>query len=286
MNEIEIPKFVKWAGGKVQLLEQFEKFFPKKVTRYLEPFVGSGAIFFYIIQKYKPKEVILSDMNAELINAYKVIRDDVERLIVELKQHKEYYSADAKKYYYEIRSVDPNKLPDLERAARFLFLNKTCFNGLYRVNSKGVFNVPMGAYKNPDIIQEEKLLKASKLLQGVILKVMSFEKVVDYAKEGDFIYLDPPYYPLKKVNGKSASFTGYTKTNFLEDEQKLLKSVFDKLSKKGCLVMESNSDTDYINKLYEEYQIHIVKARRLINRDSSGRGKINEVVITNYKNGK
>jgi len=276
--DVKIPKFVKWAGGKGQLLEQFEPLFPKKFTRYLEPFVGSGAVFFYIIQKFKPEEIIISDINEELINVYNIVKNDVERLIVELKQHKEYHVLEGKKYYLTIRATDPTGLPDLERAARFIYLNKTCFNGLYRVNLKGKFNVPMGAYKNPDIVQEDKLRLASKLLKDVIIKVMSFEKVLNIAKKDDFIYFDPPYFPLKR--GKS--FVSYTKDAFLEWHHESLYEVFKKLDKKGCFVMESNSDTEFIKELYKEFKITFVKATRMINSDAKGRGKINEVVVTNY----
>ena len=277
-EKIEIPKFIKWAGGKTQLIEQFIPLFPKKIERYFEPFLGSGAIFFYIIQKFKPKEILLSDVNEELINAYLIIKDDVESLIIELKQHKEYYITDGKKYYLVIRSTNPKDLPPLERAARFIFLNKTCFNGLYRVNSKGKFNVPMGSYKNPDIMQEKKLRKVSKLLQNVKLKVMSFEKILNLTKKDDFIYFDPPYYPLKK--GKS--FTTYTKGNFLEDEQKKLCNIFKKLDKKGCRVMQSNSDTTFIEDLYNDFNIVRVSAKRMINCDATKRGNIKELVIRNY----
>ena len=278
MDDTNTPRFVKWAGGKQQLIEQFIPLFPKKFNNYFEPFVGSGAIAFHILQKHKPKKVLLSDINEELINAYNIIKTDVKSLVIELKQHKEYHLADKPNYYYEIRGVNPNDLPELERAARFIYLNKTCFNGLYRVNSKGGFNVPIGSYKNPDIIQEDKLKRISKLLKKVNVKVMNFEKVVSKAKKGDFIYFDPPYYPLKK--GKS--FTTYTKGNFLEEEQKLLANVFKKLDKKGCLCMASNSDTKFIKKLYKDFNIQYVKARRLINSKANGRGKINEIVITNY----
>ena len=275
---IQIPTFVKWAGGKGQLLEQFKPLFPKKFNRYLEPFVGSGAVFFYIIQNFEPKEIIISDINEELINAYKIIKTDVERLIVELKQHKEYHMAEGKKYYLTIRATDPNELPPLERAARFIYLNKTCFNGLYRVNSKGQFNVPMGFYKNPDIVQEEKLKVVSRLLKNVIIKVMSFENVLDFAKKGDFIYFDPPYYPLKNRR----SFTTYTKDSFMEKEQKLLVKIFKKLDERECFVMLSNSDTGFIKDLYSGYNINFVKASRMINCDGKNRGKINEIVVTNY----
>jgi DNA adenine methylase len=277
MVDIDIPRFVKWAGGKQQLIEQLKPLFPKKFNNYFEPFVGSGAVAFYILQKYKPKKILLSDTNTELINAYNIIKTDVKRLVIELKQHKEYHLADKPKYYYEIRGVNPNDLPELEKAARFIYLNKTCFNGLYRVNSKGGFNVPIGSYKNPDIIQEDKLMVISKLLKKAEAKVMDFEKVISLAKKGDFIYFDPPYYPLKK--GKS--FTSYQKGAFLEKEQERLAEVFKKLDKKGCLCMGSNSDTKFIKELYSDFNINIVKAKRLINSKAEGRGEINEVVITN-----
>ena len=275
---IQIPKFVKWAGGKGQLLEQFKPLFPKKMNNYLEPFVGSGAVFFYIIQNFKPKKIIISDINEELINTYKIVKTDVEKLIIELKQHKEYHLAKGKPYYLTIRATNPKDLPSLERAARFIYLNKTCFNGLYRVNSKGGFNVPMGSYKNPDIVQEERLRIVSELLKKVTIKVMSFEKVLNFAKKGDFIYFDPPYYPLKNKK----SFTTYTKDSFMEKEQELLAEVFNKLDKKGCSVMLSNSDTKFIKDLYPKYNIHFVQATRMINCNGAKRGKINEVVVTNY----
>ena len=276
---IQIPKFVKWAGGKGQLLEQFKPLFPKRINSYLEPFVGSGAVFFHIIQNFKPKKIIISDINEELINTYKIVKSDVEKLIIELKQHKEYHLVKGKPYYLTIRATNPNDLPPLERAARFIYLNKTCFNGLYRVNSKGGFNVPMGSYKNPDIVQEERLRIVSKLLKNVTIKVMSFEKITNLAKKGDFIYFDPPYYPLKNKK----SFTTYTKGVFLEKEQKLLAKVFKNLDKKGCFVMLSNSDTKFIKDLYPKYNINFVQATRMINCNGDKRGKINEVVVTNYK---
>lgn len=277
-GKMDVPTFVKWAGGKKQLLGQFESLYPKKFNNYFEPFVGSGAVAFYVIQKFKPKKVVLSDINKELINVYKIIKKDVKRLIMELKQHKKHHSADREDYYYEIRKVNPKELPKLERAARFIYLNRTCFNGLYRVNSKGLFNVPIGDHKNPDIVQEDKLRKISKLLKKVTVKVMPFDKVINLAKKRDFVYLDPPYYPLKK----GASFTTYTKEKFLEKEQKLLAEVFKKLDKKGCFVMGSNSNTRFIKSLYKGIKIKKVKARRMINCRAEGRGVINEVVIRNY----
>ena len=274
-----VPTFVKWAGGKTQLLDQFKKLFPKEVNGYLEPFVGSGAVFFYIKQKYNLKKVIISDNNEELINAYIVVRDDLEGLIKLLKTHKNRH---CKEYYYNIRRIDVNELSDVERAARFLYLNKTCYNGLYRVNSKGKFNVPFGRYKNPNIVNEKNLRKAHKLLQGVTIKLQSFEKVLEDAQGGDFIYFDPPYYPLSKT----ANFTSYTKNAFLDEEQKKLAEVYRKLDERGCLLMLSNSDTEFIKNLYsyDGLKIHKVKARRAINSKADKRGAINELVILNYEN--
>ncbi|HJX51083.1 MAG TPA: DNA adenine methylase [Candidatus Nanoarchaeia archaeon] len=271
----QIPTFVKWAGGKKQLIEQFKPFFPENIDRYLEPFVGGGAVLFYILKKYKPKEVFIFDINAELINTYEVIKNDVENLIKELKKLKEIHS---KENYYKIREEDPKLLSPLTRASRFIYLNKTCFNGLYRVNSKGGFNVPFNNSKNPLICPEIDLREISKLLQDVKIINKGFEECLKYADKNSFVYFDPPYYPLKK--GKS--FTTYTKGNFLEKEQKQLKEVFSKLDKKGCKVMLSNSDTDFIKGVYKNYNIRFVNANRMINCDGKGRGKIKEIVVTNY----
>jgi DNA adenine methylase len=270
-----IPTFVKWAGGKKQLIEQFKPLFPEKIERYLEPFVGGGAVLFYVLKTYKPKEVFIFDINEELINTYEVIRDDVKNLIKELKKLKKLHN---KEHYYEIRAENPKLLSKLTRASRFIYLNKTCFNGLYRVNSKGGFNVPMGKYKNPLICPEEDLKIISKLLKNVKIINGDFEECLKYANKNSFVYFDPPYYPLKK-----SSFTTYAKGNFLDKEQEQLKEVFSKLDKKGCKVMLSNSDADFIKKLYKKYNINFVKATRMINCDGKGRGKVNEVVVTNYK---
>jgi len=271
-----IPTFVKWAGGKKQLLEQFKPLFPEKIDRYFDVFVGGGAVTFYIIHNYKPRYVFISDINEELINAYEVIKNNVEELIKILKEYRKTHN---KEIYYNVRAEDPKLLSPISRAGRFIYLNKTCFNGLYRVNSKGQFNVPIGSYKNPSIVIEKDLREISKLLKKVKIRVMSFEKITELAKKGDFCYFDPPYYPLKK--GKS--FTTYTKNNFLGKEQKQLSEVFKKLDKKGCKVMLSNSDTKFIRDLYKEYSQKIVKARRIINCQGQGRGVINEVVVLNYK---
>lgn len=269
-----IPTFVKWAGGKKQLLEQFKPCFPKKIERYFDSFVGGGAVAFFIIKHYKPQEVFISDINEELINAYLMIRDNVEELINLLKEHKKNHN---KEYYYKIRALKPENLSKVERAGRLIYLNKTCFNGLYRVNSKGGFNVPIGSYKNPLICPEEDLREISKLLQNAKIEVKQFYEIAKEVKRGDFSYFDPPYYPLKKN-----SFTTYTKEQFLEKEQERLAELFKELDKKGAGAMLSNSDTEFIKNLYKDYNINIVKANRMINCDATKRGKINEVVVTNY----
>lgn len=271
-----IPGFVKWAGGKRQLLQQFNNYFPKEINSYIEPFVGGGSVAFFIIKNHKPREIIISDINEELINAYMAIKHNPDELIRLLKQYKEVHN---KETYYKTRDLQPENLNKIESAARFIYLNKSCFNGLYRVNSKGKFNVPIGSSKHPAILMEGDLREISSLLQNVKIKAMPFEGVTNYAKKGDFVYFDPPYYPLKK----GMSFTGYTKEAFLEKEQERLSEVFRDLDKRGCNLMLSNSDIEFIKKLYKDYNINTVQASRMINCDATKRGKINELVITNYK---
>ena len=276
----EKPKpFVKWVGGKRQLLAQFrlmnlyppEKFDIKN-GRYFEPFVGGGAVFFDLL----PERAYLSDLNNELVVTYNVIKNDVENLIKSLKKHKL-----DKEYFLKIRAQNPEKLSDLNTASRFIYLNRTCFNGMYRVNSKGGFNVPFGKYTNPLICDENNLRKASKALKNVEIKKQDYKEVLKKAKKGDFIYFDPPYYPISKT----ASFTSYTSEAFLDKEQIELRDTFVELHKRGCFVMLSNSDTPFINKIYSEpkgLRITKVQAGRAINSDASKRGKITEVLITNY----
>lgn len=276
----EKPKpFVKWVGGKRQLLVQFRLmnlYPPEKFDvcngRYFEPFVGGGAVFFDLL----PETAFLSDLNSELVKTYNVIKNDVENLIKTLKKHKS-----DKDYFLKIRSQDPNELTDLDTASRFIFLNRTCFNGMYRVNSKGGFNVPYGKYSNPLICDEVNLHKVSKVLKNVEIKRQDYKEVLKMAKKGDFIYFDPPYYPVSKT----ASFTSYTKEDFLEKEQTELRDTFVELHKRGCFVMLSNSDTPFINNIYSEpkgLRITKVQAGRAINSDATKRGKITEVLITNY----
>lgn len=271
-----IPTFVKWAGGKKQLIEQFKPFFPKEIKKYHEPFVGGGAIAFYLLKTHPEIEKIyLSDINEELITTYYVIKNHLEELITLLKEYKKKHN---KEFYYKIRSQDVKTLTKVQIATRFIYLNKTCFNGLYRVNSKGGFNVPIGSYTNPLICPEEDLREISKLLQKDDTKVRQFYEVLKDAKKGDFIYFDPPYYPINKTS----SFTTYTKEQFLDKEQKHLSEVFKELDKRGCKVMLSNNDVPFIRELYKGFHINLVKAKRMINCDATKRGKINELVITNY----
>lgn len=267
--------FIKWAGGKKQLLEQFIPFFPERIERYFEPFVGGGIVAFFLLKTHPEiKKIYLSDINKELIITYNVVKNDVEELIKLLKGYKNKHN---KEFYYRIRSQDVKTLSKVQIAARFIYLNKTCFNGLYRVNLKGEFNVPIGRYKNPLICSEKDLREISDFLQKDDIDAKEFYDAVKNAKKGDFVYFDPPYFPLRKD-----SFTKYTKAKFLEREQERLSEVFKELDKKGCKVMLSNSDTEFIKNLYKGYYINIVKAKRMINCDARKRGKINEVVITNY----
>lgn len=275
-QQIENPTFVKWAGGKTQLLEQFSELYPQKFNRFFEIFLGSGAVFFNIKQKFSPSQSFLFDINEDLINTFKLVRDHVEELIPLLREHRD--KDNNREYFNKQREQFNTMKSGLEKAAIFIYLNKTCFNGLYRVNSEGKFNVPFGKYKKPAILQETKLRMASKLLQNSELLVANFAEAMKRAKENDFVYMDPPYFPLTKT----ASFTSYQKDSFLEEEQRQLVKEFQQLDKRGCLLMLSNSDTQFIRELYEGYKIHTVKARRAINRIGTKRGKINEIVITNY----
>jgi DNA adenine methylase len=270
--------FVKWAGGKQQLLEQFEPYFPTEFERYLEPFVGGGAVFFHLHNcRRLPEQVFLFDNNDEQVNVYSVIRDSVDELIDILSVHEGNHD---KEYYYKIRALDrqPVVLSDIERAARTVYLNRTCYNGLYRVNSKGQFNVPIGSYVNPTVVYPDVLHAASDALQGVALETKDFREVVQLAQPGDFFYFDPPYVPLSET----ASFTGYTAGDFRDEDQRDLAAVFAELSGVGCLCMLSNSYTPLVLDLYEDFQIEIVHARRAVNSDANGRGAIKEALVLNY----
>ena len=270
--------FLKWAGGKQRLLTQYQPHFPSEFGRYVEPFVGGGAVFFHLWNgRQLPKRVFLFDHNEELINAYRVVRDQVDGLIDLLAIHKKNHNRD---YFYHIRSLDRKglALSEVERAARTIYLNKTCYNGLYRVNSKGQFNVPLGRYKNPGILAEETLKAASTALQIARLAVRDYQSLVQFAQPGDFFYFDPPYDPLSKT----AHFTSYTANAFGDADQQSLAAVFAQLSDKGCLCMLSNSYTPFILALYQSFRIETVQAQRAINSNAKRRGTIREVVVLNY----
>ncbi len=272
---VDVPSpFLKWAGGKRQLLSQIDSFLPKDIEAYVEPFLGGGALFFYLL----PENAVLIDNNPVLINAYRVIKESVDELIELLKLHK-----NEEEYYYTIRNVDRTKefkeWSDVEKASRTIYLNRCCYNGLYRVNSKGQFNVPFGKYKNPNFCHEKNLRAVHEVLQNVEIIHDSFKKCVDYANENTFFYIDPPYIPLSKT----ANFTSYTQENFTEENQIELKEVIDTLTSRGSKVMLSNSCHKSIMVLYEDYIINVVRAKRVINSKASKRGEIKEVLILNYK---
>jgi DNA adenine methylase len=270
-----IQPFLKWAGGKRQLLPILTSYVPKNYNDYYEPFLGAGALFF----KLQPRRAVINDNNTELINCYYVIENCLDELIKDLKKHK-----NEEEYFYHIRNMDRTDdfclINDIKRASRFIYLNKTCYNGLYRVNSKGHFNTPFGRYKNPKYVDLENLKLIQECLYNNTIAILDydFEEAVYSAKKGDFIYFDPPYHPISKTS----SFTGYGINGFGEVEQVRLYKVFSELDKRGCFVMLSNSSTDFIKTLYKEYNIKTVQANRNINSNATGRGKIDEVLILNY----
>ena len=270
--------FLKWAGGKRQLLKAISKYIPADYTEYYEPFIGAGAVLFYL----QPNISTINDTNDELVNCYRVIRDEPEALLELCNIHQ---GNNSKEYYYQLRKQDRktsySKLSPVARAARIIYLNKTCFNGLFRVNSSGQFNVPYGKYKNPTIANPDVIKAISSYLNRNKVNILNgdFERAVAHAKEGSFIYLDPPYHPLSDTS----SFTGYSTNGFGEAEQIRLKELCDRLTDKGCQILASNSAAPFIKKLYNDsrYEIIEVQATRAINTVSSKRGKINEVLIHN-----
>ena len=274
-NKLVAP-VVKWVGGKRQLLEVITPLLPKRITSYCEPFMGGGAVLFSI----QAKRAIVNDLNTDLVSLYEVIRDDVESLILALGKHE-----NTSEYFYAIRDLDRNKeayqaMPKVEKAARLLYLNKTCFNGLFRVNSTGEFNSPFGYYKNPNIVNEPVLRAVSKYFNASNIEFHSedFAETLKRVNKSYFVYLDPPYDPVSDT----ASFTGYNKGGFDRNEQIRLKECCDDLTRRGIKFMLSNSATDFIKELYKDYDITIVQAKRAINADASKRGAIEEVLIRNY----
>lgn len=268
-------RFLKWAGGKASLLRQYAPFFPERAATYYEPFVGSAAVFFQLRNRDFAEQYRLSDVNPELVNVYRVVRDQVEALIARLKAHQADHGKD---HYYAVREMDRkglDRFSEIERAARMIYLNRTCYNGLWRVNSRGHFNVPMGRYKNPGIVREARLRAASEALQGVEIEQCPFSEAVVDAGADDFVYFDPPYVP---VNATS-NFTSYSAHDFGEADQRELAGVFAGLAARAML---SNSDVPLVHELYGDFQIETIKAKRRINSNAERRGTISEVLVLNY----
>jgi DNA adenine methylase len=263
--------FIKWAGGKSQLLPALSRYFPprEEIGRYFEPFLGGAAVFFHL----EHPRSFLSDSNRDLVEVYQVVQQDVEGLIEALRIHK-----NERDYFYRVRTQDPAALTPARRAARLIYLNKTCFNGLYRVNSRGEFNVPFGRYKNPTICNAVGLRLAGRALAHADISCGGFDSMLEKAQPGDFIYFDPPYHPINKTS----SFTSYTSGKFGEEEQRRLAAVYAQLAERGCFVMLSNSDTPLIRELYADFHLHEIQANRAINSKPAGRGKITELLIVNY----
>ncbi len=275
-NKLVSP-VLKWVGGKRQLLPSIKPMLPKRITSYCEPFVGGGAVLFDL----QPKKAIVNDINSDLILVYTVIRDNVEVLIELLETY-----PNEESFYYELRNIDRDqtkydKLSKIERAARVIFLNKTCYNGLYRVNNAGEFNSPFGKYKNPNIVNAPVLRAVSAYFNSseITFSTTDFELVLEQVRKGTFVYLDPPYDPVSDTS----SFTGYSKGGFSREQQIQLRECCDRLNARGVKFMLSNSATDFIREQYSNYHITIVQAKRAINSVASKRGDVDEVIITNYE---
>lgn len=271
---MELKPILKWVGGKRQLIPEIKKYIPE-YDRYIEPFFGGGAVLFDL----QPTNAIINDINPELINLYKVIKNNPQKLIELLKT----YTND-EDTYYKIRNLDRNdsykNTDNIEKAARFIYLNRTCFNGLYRVNSKGQNNVPYGKYKNPLICDENNIKNCASYLSNNNIEItnLDFNDVLKKAKENDFIYLDPPYDPLTETS----SFTSYSKEGFTKLDQERLKKQLDKLNDKKIKFLLSNSSTEFIKELYKDYTIIEVNAKRNIASTTTGRKPVKEVLIKNY----
>ena len=297
--------FLKWAGGKTQLLNEFNKRLPEeltkgKITKYVEPFIGGGAVFFDLNQSFSFEQCSICDVNEELVVCYRVIKRSVKKLISELETLESAYLSKSDKkresFYYDVRDEFNRKLPEInfrnyssewvERAARIIFLNRTCFNGLFRVNRNGEFNVPFGRYKNPDILNEDNLKDVAMLLKTTRIISGDFTQCRKFVDDHTFVYFDPPYRPLNQTS----SFTSYSKNGFYDRDQVRLAEFFRELDEKGAKIMMSNSDPknenpddSFFDDLYSDYYIERVPARRMINSDGAGRGDINELIITNYR---
>ncbi|MHB8621066.1 MAG: DNA adenine methylase [Chloroflexota bacterium] len=272
LPRLAVSPFVKWAGGKSRLLSQLQPFFPARSTygRYFEPVLGGGAVYFHL----QPGRAILSDLNGELINAYRVIRDSLPELVLSLRRHE--HSAE---YYYRIRALPAGGLSRVEMASRFIYLNKTCYNGLYRVNSKGRFNVPRGRYTTPPrVFDERNLSNVARLLSRAEPREGSFEEVLAGAEAGDFAYLDPPYQPLSAT----AYFTAYTTTSFRAADQERLAQLLHELDRRGVRFLLNNHDTPALRELYRGFTLNEAIASRAINSRADRRGGVAELIVTNY----
>jgi DNA adenine methylase len=295
---LPVKPFVKWAGGKAQILDEIRNLYPKglgtTITKYAEPFVGGGAVLFDILSKYQLEKVYISDINRELISTYTHIRDDVEELVETLREMEQEYlpsSDDIRKSCYYKKRERFNELKakedtSVEVAALFIFLNRTCFNGLYRVNSKGGFNVPMGSYKNPSVCDEGNLTAVAKRLQDVEIVCGDYRESRKFIDKKTFAYFDPPYRPLTET----ASFTSYAKDGFGDDEQVELARFITELSRKGAIVVASNSDPkntdekdDFFDELYKSLSIARITASRAINSVGERRSRVSELLISNYE---
>jgi DNA adenine methylase len=290
--------FVKWAGGKSQLIPEISKKYPaelgKQINKYCEPFVGGGAVLFDVLSKYNLKQVMINDINKDLINTYKQIKNRPEKIIEELYQLQGLYhplsSEERKKIYYEKRErfnlikINGDETKNIESAVLFIFLNKTCFNGLYRVNKKGLFNVPIGSYKKPPICDEDNIKKTSILLQHTEIKCEDFENCLDFIDNRTFVYIDPPYRPLNQTS----SFNAYDDSIFDDNEQMRLRNFMDSITEKNARTILSNSDPknidtkdNFFDDLYRHYKIKRISAKRMINSVAKSRGSISELLISN-----
>jgi len=279
--QVSTPKpFVKWAGGKRQLIPEIEKYLPEKFGSYFEPFLGGGALLFHLLSEKQNLKGYVSDLNSDLVLAYITIRDNLGSLLKSLEKHSDKYFSNSESYYYSVRESNPKS--QIEKVSRLLFLNRTCFNGLYRVNSKGKFNVPLGRYSNPNIIQEENLHSVNQFLNKnkISIKCQDFATTIESVKKGDLVYFDPPYQPISKTS----NFTSYTNTNFGFNDLKRLAKVSNKLAKKGAKVLLSNSSSKQVHDLFsnKHWKIVEIEANRAINSDSKKRTGHTELLIRNY----
>jgi DNA adenine methylase len=276
-----VPKpFVKWAGGKRQLIPILNENLPENFGTYYEPFIGGGALLFHILTDRNDQKCSISDLNSDLVLAYTTIRNRIDDLILSLKNHEKNYHKDSKSYYYSVRESNPRS--EIEKTSRLLFLNRTCFNGLYRVNSKGKFNVPLGRYSNPNIVNEDNLRSVSNILQTtqVSIKCRDFEAVLRDVKKGDLVYFDPPYQPVSNT----ANFTSYTNKDFTDKDLERLADLCNRLDSKGCKVLLSNSDSKQVSDIFSEkpWKVNRIQANRSINSNSKKRTGHFELLIKNY----